>query len=72
MGSVGGTRRGPFNAIAPAWIKTHFASAVWEDKEDAWSDVYPMKRIGEPKDVRFGNQAGGPFRVKLPSNSGLQ
>ena len=39
------------NAIAPALIKTRFASAVWEDKEDAWSDVYPMKRIGEPKDV---------------------
>ena len=39
------------NAIAPALIKTRFAAAVWEEKEEEWANIYPMKRIGSPKDV---------------------
>ena len=39
------------NAIAPALIKTRFASAVWQDREADWAKVYPMKRLGEPRDV---------------------
>jgi len=39
------------NAVAPAVIKTRFATAIWEGREDQLSTQYPMKRLGEPGDV---------------------
>ncbi len=39
------------NAIAPAVIKTRFASALYENDEAAAAAVYPLARLGEPADV---------------------
>jgi NAD(P)-dependent dehydrogenase (short-subunit alcohol dehydrogenase family) len=39
------------NAVAPAVVKTRFASALYEGREDAVSASYPMGRLGEPADV---------------------
>ena len=39
------------NAVAPAVIKTDFAKALYEGREDEVSATYPMKRLGIPTDV---------------------
>jgi NAD(P)-dependent dehydrogenase (short-subunit alcohol dehydrogenase family) len=39
------------NAVAPAVVKTKFATALYAGREDEASAVYPMKRLGEPDDV---------------------
>ncbi|KEI46040.1 SDR family oxidoreductase [Saccharopolyspora rectivirgula] len=39
------------NAIAPAVVKTKFATALYEGKEEAVSAQYPLKRLGIPSDV---------------------
>lgn len=39
------------NAVAPAVVKTKFAAALYEGKEDEVSAAYPMKRLGVPEDV---------------------
>lgn len=39
------------NAVAPAVVKTKFASALYEGREDAVSSVYPLKRLGDPCDI---------------------
>ena len=39
------------NAVAPAVVKTRFATALYEGKEDEVSAGYPMKRLGVPEDV---------------------
>jgi NAD(P)-dependent dehydrogenase (short-subunit alcohol dehydrogenase family) len=39
------------NAVAPAVVKTRFATALYTDREAEASAVYPMKRLGEPEDV---------------------
>jgi NAD(P)-dependent dehydrogenase (short-subunit alcohol dehydrogenase family) len=39
------------NAVAPAVIKTKFATAIYSGREDEASAIYPMKRLGEPEDV---------------------
>ena len=40
------------NAIAPGLIKTDFARALWEGEGEARAaQMYPLKRIGEVKDV---------------------
>ncbi|MEO6604895.1 MAG: SDR family oxidoreductase [Aeromicrobium sp.] len=39
------------NAVAPAVVKTKFASALYEGKEDEVSAAYPLKRLGVPDDV---------------------
>jgi NAD(P)-dependent dehydrogenase (short-subunit alcohol dehydrogenase family) len=39
------------NAVAPAVVKTRFATALYTDREDELSASYPMKRLGEPADV---------------------
>ena len=43
------------NAIAPGWVKTDFARAAWEGREDADDWPWPLKRIGAPEDI--GNAA---------------
>jgi len=39
------------NAIAPAVVKTKFATALYEDREEEAAQQYPMKRLGTPEDV---------------------
>jgi NAD(P)-dependent dehydrogenase (short-subunit alcohol dehydrogenase family) len=39
------------NAVAPAVVKTKFASALYEGREEQVSAAYPLKRLGVPEDV---------------------
>jgi 3-oxoacyl-[acyl-carrier protein] reductase len=39
------------NAVAPAVVKTRFAGALYEGREDAVAATYPAKRLGVPEDV---------------------
>ncbi|EFQ83674.1 oxidoreductase, short chain dehydrogenase/reductase family protein [Aeromicrobium marinum DSM 15272] len=39
------------NAVAPAVVKTKFASALYEGREEEVSAPYPLKRLGEPEDI---------------------
>ena len=39
------------NAVAPAVVKTKFATALYEGREEQVSATYPLKRLGEPRDV---------------------
>ncbi|MFG2518043.1 SDR family oxidoreductase [Streptomyces sp. NPDC048527] len=39
------------NAVAPAVVKTRFATALYEGREEAVAKGYPMGRLGEPEDI---------------------
>jgi 3-oxoacyl-[acyl-carrier protein] reductase len=39
------------NAVAPAVVRTTFATALYEGREAEVSAAYPLKRLGEPADV---------------------
>ena len=39
------------NAIAPAVVKTKFAEALYEGREEEVASAYPMKRLGVPADT---------------------
>lgn len=39
------------NAVAPAVVKTRFATALFEGREQEVADAYPLKRLGVPEDV---------------------
>ena len=39
------------NGLAPAVVKTQFASALYEDNEQEVASQYPMGRLGVPSDV---------------------
>ncbi|GAA3523289.1 SDR family oxidoreductase [Amycolatopsis ultiminotia] len=39
------------NAVAPAVVKTQFATALYEGREEQVSAAYPLKRLGVPDDV---------------------
>lgn len=39
------------NGVAPAVVKTQFATALYEGKESEVASAYPMKRLGVPADV---------------------
>jgi NAD(P)-dependent dehydrogenase (short-subunit alcohol dehydrogenase family) len=39
------------NAVAPAVVKTQFATALYADDEEGVAARYPMRRLGEPADV---------------------
>lgn len=39
------------NAVAPAVVKTRFATALFEGREEEVSAGYPLKRLGEPEDI---------------------
>jgi len=39
------------NAVAPAVIKTNFARALYEGREEKVIEGYPLGRLGEPEDV---------------------
>ncbi|MCX6465258.1 MAG: SDR family oxidoreductase [Pseudonocardiales bacterium] len=39
------------NAVAPAIVKTKFATALYAAGEEKVAAAYPMKRLGEPEDI---------------------
>ncbi len=39
------------NALAPGLVRTHFARALWEPREQEVASLLPTGRIGEPDDV---------------------
>ncbi|GAA1502888.1 SDR family oxidoreductase [Nocardioides humi] len=39
------------NAVAPAVVKTKFATALYEGREDEVAAAYPLKRLGQPDDI---------------------
>ncbi|MFI6327107.1 SDR family oxidoreductase [Micromonospora chersina] len=39
------------NAVAPAVVKTAFATALYEGREEQVAAAYPLKRLGVPTDV---------------------
>ncbi|MCZ4103164.1 SDR family oxidoreductase [Streptomyces sp. SID13666] len=39
------------NAIAPAVVKTKFAAALYEGREEEAAAGYPLKRLGVPEDI---------------------
>lgn len=39
------------NAVAPAVVKTKFATALYEGREEQVAAAYPLKRLGEPEDI---------------------
>jgi len=39
------------NAVAPAVVKTRFATALYEGREDEVAATYPLKRLGRPEDI---------------------
>lgn len=39
------------NAVCPAVVKTRFASALYEGREEQVSKAYPLKRLGMPEDI---------------------
>ncbi|NHA69304.1 SDR family oxidoreductase [Phycicoccus flavus] len=39
------------NAVAPAVVKTQFARALYEGREEQVSAQYPLKRLGVPEDI---------------------
>jgi NAD(P)-dependent dehydrogenase (short-subunit alcohol dehydrogenase family) len=39
------------NAVAPAVVKTAFATALYEGREEEVAAAYPLKRLGVPDDV---------------------
>jgi NAD(P)-dependent dehydrogenase (short-subunit alcohol dehydrogenase family) len=39
------------NAVAPAVVKTRFATALYEGKEAEVAAAYPLKRLGVPDDI---------------------
>lgn len=39
------------NAVAPAVVKTRFATALYEGREEQVTAAYPLRRLGEPQDI---------------------
>jgi 3-oxoacyl-[acyl-carrier protein] reductase len=39
------------NAVAPAVVKTKFATALYEGREEEVASTYPLNRLGVPEDV---------------------
>jgi 3-oxoacyl-[acyl-carrier protein] reductase len=39
------------NAVAPAVVKTRFATALYEGREEQVAQAYPLRRLGVPEDV---------------------
>lgn len=39
------------NSVAPAVVKTQFAKALYDGREDDLAAAYPLKRLGVPEDV---------------------
>ena len=39
------------NAVAPGIVKTEFAQALYEGREEKLAQRYPLKRLGVPADI---------------------
>lgn len=39
------------NGVAPAVVKTRFATKLYEGREDEVTTLYPLKRLGVPEDI---------------------
>jgi 3-oxoacyl-[acyl-carrier protein] reductase len=39
------------NAVAPAVVRTRFASKLYEGREEEVAAAYPLRRLGEPEDI---------------------
>ncbi|MGB3302102.1 SDR family oxidoreductase [Gordonia sp. (in: high G+C Gram-positive bacteria)] len=39
------------NAVAPAVVKTRFATALYEGREEQVAEAYALKRLGQPEDI---------------------
>jgi NAD(P)-dependent dehydrogenase (short-subunit alcohol dehydrogenase family) len=39
------------NAVAPAVVKTKFAAALYEGRQEEVSAAYPLRRLGTPEDI---------------------
>jgi len=39
------------NAVAPAVVKTKFATVLYEGREEEVSAAYPLRRLGTPEDI---------------------
>ena len=39
------------NAVAPAVVKTKFAEALYEGREEKVAKAYPLGRLGVPEDI---------------------
>lgn len=39
------------NSVAPAVVKTRFAAALYEGREEEAAAAYPLRRLGEPEDI---------------------
>jgi len=39
------------NAVAPALVKTKFAAALYEGREEQLAATYPLGRLGQPEDI---------------------
>jgi NAD(P)-dependent dehydrogenase (short-subunit alcohol dehydrogenase family) len=37
--------------VAPAVVKTKFATALYEGREEQVSATYPLRRLGTPQDI---------------------
>lgn len=65
------------NAIAPAVVKTKFAAALYEGREEEAAAGYPLKRLGVPEDIGaaaaflLSEQAGWITGQTLVADGGL-
>jgi NAD(P)-dependent dehydrogenase (short-subunit alcohol dehydrogenase family) len=39
------------NAVAPAIVKTKFATVLYEGREEQVAAAYPLRRLGVPEDI---------------------
>lgn len=65
------------NSIAPAVVKTKFAAALYEGREEEAAAGYPLQRLGVPDDIGgaaaflLGDQAGWITGQNLVMDGGL-
>ncbi|GAA4642564.1 SDR family oxidoreductase [Gordonia humi] len=65
------------NAVAPAVVKTRFATALYEGREEEVAAAYPLKRLGVPDDIGsvvaflLSDDAGWMTGQTLPVDGGV-
>jgi len=65
------------NAVAPAVVKTRFATALYEGREEEVASTYPLKRLGVPEDIGsvvaflLSDDAGWMTGQTLPVDGGV-